>query len=474
MKEQALYLLSLKTLLKERQDRDARAVTFHITTMGCQMNARDSEKLAGVLTEAGAEEVPSEEADILIFNTCTVRENANEKLYGHLGQIKHFKEANREMLIGICGCMMQEEDEVVRVREKYRFVDLVFGTHNLWRFPELLYRALSERQRIFDVSEVRDPYRDHMPVKRQLPFKSGVNITYGCNNFCTYCIVPYVRGREESREKEDILREVRSLASDGVKEIMLLGQNVNSYGRTLKEPVSFGELLSEVCAVDGIERVRFMTPHPKDFPDELIEVIKREPKVCRHLHLPLQSGSSDVLRRMNRRYTKEQYLSLVSRIREALPDIALTTDIIVGFPGETEEDFLDTLDVVRQAGFQAAFTFIYSKRTGTPAASYPDQVPPDIVADRMKRLIALVQEQASKAADKDLGTTKTVLAEEVNRQLPGYLSGRLSNNLMVHFPGEASLIGQLIPVRLTESRGFYYMGVRSDDAAGEETGAAQE
>ena len=455
---QQLFLTTLKELFLQRSLTLGRPLTYHITTMGCQMNARDSEKLSGVLSQAGLTEVPGEEADILLFNTCTVRENANEKLYGHLGQIKHCKAENPDMLIGICGCMMQEADEVVRIREKYRFVDLVFGTHNLWKFPELLYACLAEKRRVFDVEEKRDSWQDHMPAKRAVPFKSGVNITYGCNNFCTYCIVPYVRGREVSREKEDILREVRLLADDGVKEIMLLGQNVNSYGKTLKEPVSFAELLREVCRVPGIERVRFMTPHPKDFSGELIQVIKEEPKVCRHLHLPLQSGSTAVLKRMNRRYTKEQYLSLVERIKEALPDISLTTDIIVGFPGETEEDFQDTLDVVRRTGFQAAFTFIYSRRTGTPAASFEDQVDPDAVADRMKRLIALVQESASKAADRDLGTVQNVLAEEVNRQLPGYLSGRLSNNLMVHFPGDPSRIGTLVPVRLKESRGFYYMG----------------
>ena len=459
---QQLFLEELKTCIEQRKQETGRTPSFHITTMGCQMNARDSEKLAGVLTEIGAEETETEEADILLFNTCTVRENANQKLYGHLGQIKHFKNDHPDMLIGICGCMMQEADEVVRVRTSYRFVDLVFGTHNLWRFPELLYSCLAEKHRVIDTEERADDYADHMPVKRKLSFKSGVNITYGCNNFCTYCIVPYVRGRERSREPEDILAEIRALVKDGVKEVMLLGQNVNSYGKTLEIPVSFADLLRRTCRIGGLERIRFMTPHPKDLSDDLIEVMRNEPKVCRHIHLPLQSGSSRILERMNRHYTKESYLALVRRIRDKIPEIAVTTDIIVGFPGETEEDFQDTLDVVREVGYQAAFTFIYSKRTGTPAADFPDQADPEEVADRMKRLIDLVQSFASKAADRDTGKTLPVLVEEVNGQKEGYVSGRLSNNLMVHFPGDASLVGQIVDVELTESRGFYYMGRRRD------------
>ena len=285
---------------------------------------------------------------------------------------------------------------------------------------------------------------------------------YGCNNFCTYCIVPYVRGREQSREAEDIVREVKALVADGVKEIMLLGQNVNSYGKGLEGGEGFASLLEKVCQVDGLERIRFMTPHPKDLSDDLIETIKRNPKICRHIHLPLQSGSSKILQRMNRRYTKESYLALVEKIRRELPEVGLTTDIIVGFPGETEEDFQDTLDVVSRASYQAAFTFIYSKRSGTPAAEFEDQVPEDVVADRMKRLIALVQQFASKAADRDEGKIEPVLVEEVNAQRAGYVTGRLSNNLMVHFPGDESLIGAVVPVLLRESKGFYYMGERRD------------
>lgn len=461
-KKQSLFVAQLKDTIEEKKKRLGRPVRYHITTMGCQMNARDSEKLSGILAEIGCEEIPTEDADILLFNTCTVRENANEKLYGHLGIVKHFKKLNPDMLIGICGCMMQEKDEVLRIQKKYRFVDLVFGTHNIWKFPELLYAVEAENQRVIDTAEERNGFRDHMPARRKIWFKSGVNIMYGCNNFCTYCIVPYVRGREQSREAEDIVREVKALVEDGVKEIMLLGQNVNSYGKGLSNGETFASLLERVCAVEGLERVRFMTPHPKDLSDELIQVIKRNPKICRHIHLPLQSGSSKILQRMNRRYTKESYLALVDKIHRELPEVGLTTDIIVGFPGETEEDFQDTLEVVSRAGYQAAFTFIYSKRSGTPAAEFEDQVPEDVVADRMQRLIALVQQFASKAADRDEGKVEPVLVEEVNPQRAGYVTGRLSNNLMVHFPGDESLIGQMVPVLLKESKGFYYMGERRD------------
>lgn len=461
-KKQSLFVAQLKDTIEEKSKRLGRPVRYHITTMGCQMNARDSEKLSGILAEIGCEEIPTEDADILLFNTCTVRENANEKLYGHLGIVKHFKKLNPDMLIGICGCMMQEKDEVLRIQKKYRFVDLVFGTHNIWKFPELLYAVEAENQRVIDTAEERNNFRDHMPARRKTWFKSGVNIMYGCNNFCTYCIVPYVRGREQSREAEDIVREVKALVADGVKEIMLLGQNVNSYGKGLAGGESFASLLEKVCQVEGLERIRFMTPHPKDLSDDLIETIKRNPKICRHIHLPLQSGSSKILQRMNRRYTKESYLALVEKIRRELPEVGLTTDIIVGFPGETEEDFQDTLEVVSRASYQAAFTFIYSKRSGTPAAEFEDQVSEDVVADRMKRLIALVQQFASKAADRDEGKIEPVLVEEVNAQRAGYVTGRLSNNLMVHFPGDESLIGAVVPVLLKESKGFYYMGERRD------------
>ena len=299
---------------------------------------------------------------------------------------------------------------------------------------------------------------EELPEQREVPYKSGVNISFGCDNFCTYCIVPYVRGRERSRRPEDILEEVRRLAADGVIEIMLLGQNVNSYGKGLEEPVSFAQLLAQVCAVPGIERVRFMTSHPKDLSDELIAVMAREPKVCRHLHLPMQSGSTRILKAMNRRYTKEGYLALAQKIKAAIPDIHLTTDIIVGFPGETEKDFEETLDVVRRVRFDSAFTFIYSPRTGTPAATMPDQVPPETVKERFARLLDLVQTVGSEESLRELGQTLPALVEGPDEARPGRVTGRLGNNVMVHFDGSPDLTGRIVNVRLEERRGFYYLG----------------
>ena len=440
--------------------------TYHITTFGCQMNARDSEKLSGVLSQMGYEEIEDETADIVLINTCTVRENANERVYGHLGQLKNIKKKNPEMIIGICGCMMQEPDEVERIRKSYPFVNLVFGTHNIWKFPQLIQRILNGEKRVFDTAEEINDNADSLPVKRVFPYKSGVNIMYGCNNFCTYCIVPYVRGRERSRMPEDIIAEIRRLVSSGVIEVMLLGQNVNSYGKRVMKngeitdgsTISFAELLRRVCQIEGLERVRFMTSHPKDLSDELIEVMAQEPKICHHLHLPLQSGSSALLEKMNRHYTKESYLELVEKIRKAIPDISITTDIIVGFPGETDEDFEDTMDVVNKARYESAFTFIYSKRTGTPAAEMPDQVDPEIIKTRFDRLLSRVQEIAAEKTLLHVGKTMSALIEDVDDHLDGYVTGRLSNNMVVHVPGDAGMIGRIVDVKLNEAKGFYYLG----------------
>lgn len=438
--------------------KNGRVPTAYVCNMGCQMNARDSEKLTGILKEAGYEMTDNEKADFVIYNTCTVRENANLKVYGRLGLLKHNKQENPDMLIALCGCMMQEPEVVEKIRKSYRFVDLIFGTHNIYKFAELLYERLSGGGMIVDIWKDTDKIVENLPVERKYPFKSGVNIMFGCNNFCSYCIVPYVRGRERSREPEEILREIRQLAQSGVVEVMLLGQNVNSYGKNLEHPVSFAALLREAEKIDGIQRIRFMTSHPKDLSDELIETMAQSEKICRHLHLPLQSGSSRILKIMNRRYTKEQYLTLVEKLRAAMPDLSLTTDIIVGFPGETEEDFLETLDVVSKARFDSAFTFLYSKRTGTPAASMENQVPAEVMKERFDRLLALVQETGARSAARFEGQTLPVLAEEVNGQDASLLTGRLSNNLTVHFPGDASLIGTIVNVRLTECRGFYFLG----------------
>ena len=433
-----------------------------VVTFGCQMNARDSEKLLAILKLAGYEETESEDAEFVIYNTCTVRDNADQRVLGRLGQCSNYKKKNPYMKIAICGCMMQEQSAVEKIQKSYRFVDLIFGTHNIYKFAELLYTSLMSDRMIIDIWKETDKIVEDLPVFRKYPFKSGVNIMFGCNNFCTYCIVPYVRGRERSRSPKDIIRECERLAADGVKEVMLLGQNVNSYGLDFKDgdpnKISFPELIEEVCKVEGIERVRFMTPHPKDFSDELLETIKRNPKIARHIHLPLQSGSTEILRRMNRKYTKDQYLALVDKIRTMLPDVAITTDIIVGFPGESAADVDETIDVVKKAEFDNAFTFIYSKRTGTPAASFEDQVPEALVKENFDRLLKVVQETAKLQSEKLTGMTMEALVEGVNEHDSTLLTGRLSNNTLVHFKGDEALIGSIVNVSLDECHGFYFMG----------------
>ena len=455
---QYYFLKRARELTAGKERELGRPLTCCVTTFGCQMNARDSEKLLGILKEAGYQETQDENADFVIYNTCTVRENANLRVYGRLGVLHGYKKKNPHMKIALCGCMMQEPEVVEKLKKSYPFVDLIFGTHNIFKFAELMVTMLESDRMIIDIWKDTDQIVEDLPVERKYPFKSGVNIMFGCNNFCSYCIVPYVRGRERSREPEEILKEIRKLVDDGVKEVMLLGQNVNSYGKNLARPVTFAELLREVVKIDGLERVRFMTSHPKDLSDELIQVMAESEKICRHLHLPLQSGSSRILKIMNRKYTKEQYLDLADRIRKAVPDIALTTDIIVGFPGETEEDFRETLDVVRRVRYDSAFTFIYSKRTGTPAAVMEDQIPEDVVKDRFDRLLKEVQTISKEMAERFNGSCQKVLVEEKNSQMEGYVTGRLSNNHVVHFRGPESLIGQIVEVRLDECRGFYYMG----------------
>lgn len=432
--------------------------SFHIETFGCQMNSRDSEKLQGILEAVGFVETDSETADFVLYNTCTVRENANQRVYGRLGVLNSLKKKNPHMMIALCGCMMQEEEVVAKIKKSYRFVDIVFGTHNIFKLAELIDERLDAKKMVVDIWQGTDRIVEDLPTDRKFSFKSGVNIMFGCNNFCSYCIVPYVRGRERSRNPEDILAEIERLVKDGVIEVMLLGQNVNSYGKTLEAPVSFAELLKRVDEIEGLERIRFMTSHPKDLSDDLIQAMKNSKKVCSHLHLPLQSGSSKILKDMNRRYTKEQYLELVDKIRKELPDISLTTDIIVGFPGETEEDFKETLEVVERVRFDSAFTFIYSKRTGTPAAKMEGQIPEAVVKDRFDRLLKKVQFISAEVCGRDVHTVQKVLVEEINTHADGFVTGRLSNNTIVHFKGEPSLIGKLVDVYLEESKGFYYMG----------------
>ena len=462
---QYYFIGKCRKLLEKEQERLGRPLTFHVTTFGCQMNARDSEKLAGILEQIGYEEASEEEADFVIYNTCTVRENANLKVYGHLGRLKHEKKSRPNMKIALCGCMMQEPEVVKKLKKSYGFVDLIFGTHNIFKLAELLAEVLENKGQFVDVWEGTEEIVEKLPADRKYAFKSGVNIMFGCNNFCSYCIVPYVRGRERSRDPREILREMEELAADGVVEVMLLGQNVNSYGKNLPEPTNFSWLLRKAEEIEGIRRIRFMTSHPKDLSEELIQVMKESKKICRHLHLPLQSGSTRILEKMNRRYTKEQYLELAERIRSEIPGISLTTDIIVGFPGETEEDFEDTMDVVQRVRYDNAYTFIYSRRTGTPAASMDNQVAKEEVQARFFRLLPEVQRIAREQAAGLEGTVQEVLAEEINEHIPGCLTGRMSNNLLVHFPGDPSRIGKFFPVRLEECRGFYYMGkaVSQDD-----------
>ena len=457
---QYYFMAKCQDWVREFEQKKGRRPTAFIQTFGCQMNARDSEKLLGILEEAGFVQGADENSDFVLYNTCTVRENANLKVYGRLGYLGGLKRKNPGMLIALCGCMMQEPQVVEKIRKSYRHVDIIFGTHNIFRLAELIFRRLTEKKMVVDIWEGTDAIVEDLPVERKYPFKSGVNIMFGCNNFCSYCIVPYVRGRERSRNPEDIIHEIEGLVADGVVEVMLLGQNVNSYGKTLEEPITFAELLRRVEQIDRLERIRFMTSHPKDLSDELIEVMKNSRKICKHLHLPVQSGSSRILKQMNRKYTKEQYLELVDKLRAAVPDISLTTDIIVGFPGETEEDFQETLDVVRRVRYDSAFTFIYSKRTGTPAAAMEDQVPEDVVKDRFDRLLKEVQDIAAQVVKRDEGTVQKVLVEEMDTHEPGYVTGRLSNNTVVHFQGDASLIGQIVDVSLDEARGFYFMGTK--------------
>ena len=456
--KQAYYIAKCKEIISNREKELGRKLKACVATFGCQMNFKDSEKLIGILNEIGYEETEDEHDDLVLYNTCTVRENANLKIYGRLGYLSKLKKENSNMIIGLCGCMMQEEHVVEKIKKSYKFVDLIFGTHNIFKLAELLYERLSGQKSVIDIWQGTTEIVEDLPSERKYSFKSGVNIMYGCNNFCSYCIVPYVRGRERSRKPEDIINEIKKLVSEGVVEIMLLGQNVNSYGKTLENPMTFAQLLQEIEKIDGLKRVRFMTSHPKDLSDELIDVMAHSKKICKQMHLPLQSGSDRLLKIMNRHYDKQHYLEIVDKLRKAIPDIGISTDIIVGFPGETEEDFNETLDVVKKVQYDSAFTFIYSKRSGTPAAEMENQVPQDVVKDRFDRLLKVVNEISSKKTAKYEGTTQLVMAEEVNSHDPELITGRLSNNTVVHFKGTKDLIGQELKVKLLKAKGFYYFG----------------
>ncbi|SFK59700.1 tRNA-2-methylthio-N6-dimethylallyladenosine synthase [Lachnospiraceae bacterium KH1T2] len=460
-KRQYEFMQKAAEILKKKEEARGRKFSYFVQTFGCQMNERDSEKLAGILKKIGYEEAEKEEeADIVLYNTCTVRDNADQRVFGRLGVLKAIKKKNPDLIIGLCGCMMQEPTVIEKIRESYKHVNLIFGTHNLFKLAELLVSVYESDSQIIDIWKDTNEIIEDLPVERKFPFKSGVNIMFGCNNFCSYCIVPYVRGRERSREPKDIIREIENLVKDGVKEVMLLGQNVNSYGKGLEPKITFAELLEEVAKIDGLERIRFMSNHPKDLSDDLIRVMASNDKVCKHMHLALQSGSDRLLEKMNRHYTKEKYLELVKKMRTAMPDIAITTDIIVGFPGETKEDIDETIDIVKKAAFDGAFTFIYSKRTGTPAASMPDQCSEEFIKEQFDRVLETVQETSKEQAKRFEGRTVKVLVEAQNDKDPSMVTGRMSQNHTVHFKGSSDLIGSIVDVHLDECCGFYFMGTQ--------------
>lgn len=424
---------------------------YYVFTIGCQLNENDSEKIAGILSDFGYDKADSmEQSDIIIYNTCAVRENAEKKVFGHLGKLKKLKESNPGLIIGLCGCMMNQAASAEIVKNKYKHVDIVFGTQNIHELPEILCRHIIDNKRVFNVRDNHADIIEGMPAIREDKVKAWVTIMYGCNNYCTYCVVPYVRGREKSRKSSDIIKEVRALAESGFKEITLLGQNVNSYGKDLVEPIDFADLLYYINEISGIERVRFMTSHPKDISEKLIHAIKECSKVCKHLHLPLQSGSSKVLAAMNRHYSKEQYLDIISRIRAEIGDITLTTDIIAGFPGETESDFEDTLEVLKTVRFDSAFTFKYSKRTGTPAALIREQVSAEETDKRFNKLVELQNSISREINESMIDSAVEVLVEGRSKKNPSYLTGRSEGNKVVNFPGDISFRGEIVNVKINK------------------------
>ncbi len=435
---------------------------YNIITFGCQMNEHDSETIAGMLQEKGCVETMSrDDSDITIINTCSVRENADKRFFGTLGQLKKLKEKNPEYVACVCGCMMQQQHIIDTIKSKYPWVDIIFGTHNIHRFPELLEKVYSEKKKIAETFEDSDQIVEGLPAKRLYKHKSFVNIMYGCNNFCTYCIVPYTRGREKSRKPEDIVREITGLVADGVKEVTLLGQNVNSYrgaGENGSE-CDFADLIyNMINDIEGLERIRFMTSHPKDLSDKLIQAFVDCDKLCNYIHLPVQAGSDRVLRRMNRKYTREKYLEVVERLRKAVPDIAISTDIIVGFPGETEEDFEETLSLVRSVKYDSAFTFLYSVRQGTPAAEYEDQIPEEVKHQRFDRLVDAVNADSAEKNAAYKGRIERVLVEGVSKKNENTLTGRTEGFKLVDFEGGRELIGQMVNVEITEGKTFSLTG----------------
>ena len=461
IEEQRKYMQKVKELNNKN-------MKYTILTMGCQLNENDSEKLCGMLDEMGYERTENQkEADIALFNTCCVRENAEDRLFGKLGELKKLKE-EKGIIIAIGGCMMQEKHITDKIKESYPFVDIIFGTHTLQRFPEDLYKVLTEKKKLEDILDIDGRVYEGLPIKRDSKIKASVTIMNGCNNFCSYCIVPYVRGRERSRQPRAIIEEVKELAKQGYKEVTLLGQNVNSYLRVEREKQipfeeyegvhSFATLLQAINKIDGIERIRFVSPHPKDFTDDVIEAIANCEKVCKLVHLPLQSGNTKVLKEMNRKYTKEQYLNLVEKMKERIPNLTLSTDIIVGFPGETDEEFEDTLDVVEKVKFEQVYMFIYSRRVGTPGDKMENQVPDEIKHKRFNKLKELVESQIEENNQKYLGTIQKVLVEGESKNNKELLTGRTDSNKVVIFEGNKNLIGQMIDLKIVSEHMWYLKG----------------
>ncbi|EPR13391.1 tRNA (N6-isopentenyl adenosine(37)-C2)-methylthiotransferase MiaB [Ruminiclostridium papyrosolvens] len=457
--QQYKYIETMKQYNQSIISSLGKPVRCNIETFGCQMNENDSERLSGMLSEMGYSECSErKDSDLIIFNTCCVRENAEQKVYGHLGALKKLKETNPNLVIAICGCMMQQKEVVEHIKKTYKHVDIIFGTHNLYKFPELLNTAITTKSTVIDVWDSTGSIAENMPISRKDNIKAWVTVMYGCNNFCSYCIVPYVRGRERSRSLEEIKSEVEKLAADGCKEITLLGQNVNSYGKDLEGDLTFAGLLRELNKIQGIERIRFMTSHPKDLSDELIYAMRDCAKVCEHLHLPVQAGSSKVLDEMNRKYSKEQYLELIEKVKSNIPGIALSTDIIVGFPGETEEDFNETLDVVAKARFDMAYTFLYSKRTGTPAAKNPEQVPESVKKRRFDKLLELQNKISKEINDELLGKEVEVLVEGLSKSSKTTYTGRTKENKIVNFKGNPDMVGKLVKVKIDEIQTWSLLG----------------
>ena len=462
VKKQEEYMEKVKELNKGKK------LKYNILTMGCQLNENDSEKICGMLENMGYSKTENvKEADIALFNTCCVRENAEERLFGKVGELKKLKE-EKGIIIAIGGCMMQEKHITDKIKQSYPYVDIIFGTHTLYKFPEDLYKALEEKRKIEDVIDVDGEIYEGLPIKRDSKIKASVTIMNGCNNFCSFCIVPYVRGRERSRSPRDIINEIRELAKEGYKEITLLGQNVNSYLRVEREKSipfeeydgvhSFATLLEAINKIDGIERIRFVSPHPKDFTDDVIEAIAKCDKVCKLIHLPLQSGSTRVLKAMNRKYTKEQFLELVDKMKAKIPNLTLSTDIIVGFPGETEEEFEDTLDVVRKVNFEQVYMFIYSRRVGTPGDRMENQIPEEIKHERFNRLKDLVEGGIEENNKKYIGTYQKVLVEGESKNNKDMLTGRTDSNKVVVFEGSKDLINKIVDLKILSEHMWYLKG----------------